>query len=198
MKIVLREVTLSFPNVFVPKGFAGDPNSKPAYSASFLFDTNGPIHNAVQAAMEKVAEEKWVKPGEAKKVLAKLIQQGKVCLRNGDDKSFEGYEGRMYVAARSPTQPLLVHRDPYARDDDGEIILQNGTPMPNRITEESGLLYGGAVVNATIDVYAQDSQYGQRINAVLRGIQWVRHGDSFGKVAPRADEFEVLDANGSV
>lgn len=198
MKVVLKDVILSFPTLYTPKGFAGDPNSKPSYSASFLFDANSAPHKAVQAAMEQAAAEKWTKAGEAAKTLAQLQKQGKTCLRDGSEKSFDGYEGRFYVAARSPVQPLLVHRDPFARDDDGQIITQNGSPVPNRVTEDAGLLYGGAVVNATIDVYAQDSQYGKRINAVLRGIQWVRHGDAFGKVAPRADEFETLDSNGAV
>lgn len=198
MKVILKDVVLSFPTLFTPKGFAGDPNSKPSYSASFLFDVDSASHKAMQAAMEQVAAEKWTKAGEGAKTLSRLQKEGKTCLRDGNDKSFDGYEGRMYVAARSPVQPLLVHRDPFVRDEDGLIISQNGSPVPNRVTEDSGLLYGGAIVNATVDVYAQDSQYGKRINAVLRGIQWVKHGDAFGKVAPRADEFTVLDANGAV
>lgn len=198
-KIILKSVILSFPNLFVPKGFAQDPTSKAAYSASFLFPRASEAHKAAEAAMLKAAQDKWLKPGEAEKTLAMLTKQGKTALRDGAEKDFDGYgDGVMYVAARSPTQPLLVGRDPYARNEDGSILTDNGRPVANVVTLEQGLLYAGAVVSASLDFYAQDSQFGKRINAVLKAVQFVKHGDAFGAAAPRPDEFENLDADGSV
>ena len=47
---------------------------------------------------------------------------------------------------------------------------------------------------ALVDFWAQDNQFGKRVNATLTGVQFVRDGDSFGgaRVAA-ADDFDVLD-----
>lgn len=196
--IKVTNAILSFPTLFTPKGFAGDPTSKPAYSASFLIERGSDNEKTIRAAMLAAAKAKFSKPGEAEKQLAQLEKQEKTCLRDGDLKSFDGYEGRLYLAARSPTKPLLVGRDPFLRNAEGQIVQENGRAVPNLITEEQGLLYGGAIVTATVEIYFQDSQYGKRVNAQLRGIQWVGHGEAFGKSAPKAEEFEVLDSAGVV
>ncbi|MFD1244790.1 ssDNA-binding protein [Paralysiella testudinis] len=56
----------------------------------------------------------------------------------------------------------------------------------------SGKPYAGCYVNAKIDIWAQDSQYGKRINAGLSGVQFIRHGEAFGGGAP-ATEADFAD-----
>jgi hypothetical protein len=84
----------------------------------------------------------------------------------------------MYVSAASKTRPLVLD--------------SNKTPL----TDEDGKPYGGCYVNASIEIWAQDNQFGKRINAQLRGIQFVKDGDAFGGGGSpaSADEFEELEA----
>jgi hypothetical protein len=69
------------------------------------------------------------------------------------------------------------------------VIDRNRDPL----TAADGKPYSGCYVNVSIDVWAQDNKYGKRINAQLKGIQFVRDGDAFGGGAPASpDEFEDL------
>jgi hypothetical protein len=63
------------------------------------------------------------------------------------------------------------------------------------LTERSGKPYAGCYVNASIELWAQDNAYGKRINATLRGVQFVRDGDSFGAGSRAAapDEFDEIE-----
>jgi hypothetical protein len=126
-----------------------------------------------------VAEEQWGQ--KAKAILAQLRGQDKTCLHNGDLKAqYDGYAGMWYVSARSASKPLVIDRD--------KKILE----------EKDGRPYGGCYVNMSIDIWAQDNQYGKRINATLRGVQFVQDGDAFSGGPPATpEEFEDLgvDAN---
>jgi hypothetical protein len=49
-----------------------------------------------------------------------------------------------------------------------------------------------------VEIWAQDNNYGKRINASLKGVQFVRDGDAFaGGGAASPDEFEDLSADAS-
>jgi hypothetical protein len=61
------------------------------------------------------------------------------------------------------------------------------------LSAKSGRPYAGCFVNASIELWAQDNNYGQRVNAQLRGIQFYADGDSFSAGRPAdADEFEEV------
>lgn len=53
-------------------------------------------------------------------------------------------------------------------------------------------------MNASIELWAQDNkQFGKRINAQLRGVQFLRDGDAFAAGSPASeDEFEDLGDQG--
>ena len=57
-----------------------------------------------------------------------------------------------------------------------------------------GKPYSGCHVNVIIDVWAQDNQYGKKINAQLQGIQFLRDGEAFsgGGVAADQSDFEEI------
>ena len=51
-------------------------------------------------------------------------------------------------------------------------------------------IYSGCYVDCSVEIWAQDNQYGQRVNAQLRGVMFVRDGDAFGAGgSASADEF---------
>ena len=59
------------------------------------------------------------------------------------------------------------------------------------LSRTSGRPYAGCYVNASLEFWAQDNQWGKRINCTLRGVQFYRDGDSFSAGRPAdSDEFE--------
>lgn len=173
MKLMLTNVRLAFPTLFTAKTVGGEGD--PAFSASFLFDAKHPAYKQVNDAIEAAAKEKWGAKAEAN--LKALRASGKVCLKDGDEKAnYEGFEGNFFVSTRSKNRPLVLDRD------------------KNPLTEADGKPYAGCYVNASIEIYAQDNGFGKRINASLRGVQFVKDGDSFGGGAPAsADEFDSVE-----
>lgn len=171
MKLKLTNVRVAFPQFFEAKTVNGE--GKPAFSGSFLIDPADPQVKAINAAIEQVAREKWGAKADA--ILKQMRATDKVCLHDGDLKSqYDGYPGMLYVSARSATRPLVIDSDK--------------TPL----TEADGRLYAGCYVNASIELWPQDNNYGKRINASLRGVQFFRDGDAFAG-GGAADESEFDD-----
>lgn len=168
-RVMLKNVRLAFPNLFEPSSYG---EGEPAYSATLIMDSAQA--EAVDKALAAVAREKWGAKADAQ--LKALRAAGKICLRDGDEKAdYDGFEGKMFVAARSKTRPTVV-------DGQRQPLLQS-----------DGRIYAGCYVNASIEIWAQDNAYGKRVNATLRGIQFVRDGEAFGGGRPaEADEFEEI------
>lgn len=171
MIVKLNNVRLAFPNLFRPQSVQG---SDPKYSASFLIEPDADVIEELEDAMLQVAEAKW--GDKAEKILGQLKKQERVCLRDGDGKAeYDGFEGNMYVAASNAARPLVVDRN---REE---------------LSQADGRPYGGCYVNTSVEIWAQDNDYGKRINASLRGVQFYKDGDSFSGGAPAsADEFDDL------
>lgn len=173
MKIKLNNVRLAFPVLFEAKTVNGE--GKPAFSASFLIDPADPQVKALNQAIEQVAKDKWGAKAEA--VLKQMRAQDKVALHDGDLKSaYDGFPGNLYVSARSSTRPLVIDRD------------------KSPLAEADGKPYAGCYVNASVELWAQDNNYGKRVNASLRGVQFLNDGDAFagGGGAANEDEFDDI------
>lgn len=170
-RVMLRNVRLAFPALFEPSSYG---EGEPAYSATLIMDPAQA--EVVDKAIAGVARDKWGAKADAQ--LKALRAAGKVCLRDGDEKTdYDGFEGMMFIAARSKTRPTVV----------------DGQRQP--LTQSDGRIYAGCYVNASLEVWAQDNAYGKRINCTLRGVQFVRDGEAFGGGRPAsADEFDELEA----
>lgn len=174
MKIKLTNVRLAFPQLFEAKTVNGE--GKPAFSAAFLIDPADPQVKAIHAAIEQVAKDKWGAKADA--MLKQMRGTDKVALHDGDLKSaYDGFPGNLYISARSATRPLVINTDK--------------TPL----IEADGKPYAGCYVNASVELWAQDNNYGKRINASLGGIQFAKDGDAFaGGGAASEDEFDDISA----
>lgn len=170
MKVKLTNVRLAFPQLFEAATVNGE--GKPAFSASFLIDPTDPQVKAINAAIEAVAKGKWGAKADA--MLKQMRATDKVALHDGDLKAqYSGFEGMLYVSSRSQTRPTVVDRDK--------------TPL----VQADGKPYAGCYVNAVVELWAQDNNYGKRINASLAGVQFFRDGDAFaGGGAASEDEFD--------
>jgi hypothetical protein len=172
MKVMLKDVRLAFPAIFSAESVM---DSDPKFSAVFLFAVGSENHKLMDDTLEKVAEAKWGAKGAD--ILRGLQTQRKLCLHEGAEKpDYEGFGGLMYVSSRSEVRPTVVDRDK--------------TPL----TQADGKPYAGCYVDGSIEVWAQDNQFGKRINASLRGVRFLREGDAFGGVSKPADldEFDDL------
>jgi hypothetical protein len=176
MKLMLNNVRLAFPNLFKPVTVNGEGD--PAYSATFILDPLHPQIAEIQEAQDAAGAEKW---GAKWATVKKEIQaKDRFALHNGDTKSqYVGFDGNFFVSSRAKqtARPTVIDR--------------NKSPL----TEADGRPYAGCYVNASIELWAQDNAYGKRINAQVRGVQFLRDGDSFSGGSPASsDEFsEVTD-----
>lgn len=164
--ILLKNVRLSFPQIWTPKSFAAGQD--PRFNANFLLDKDGQADQIkkLRDAIEAVAAEKWKgkKPGGLK-----------ICLGDGEEKDYDGYDGSMFVSASTKVRPVIVDQ------------------KKNPLAEEDGKPYAGCFVNAAISLWAQDNQWGKRINASLDAIQFVKDGEGFGGKRTTADVFGEIE-----
>ena len=170
--IKIRNARLSFASIFNPTSFSqGDPEY---YKATFLLEpeANAEVIAEIRKAANTIHKAQWPDGARLKGKCFGLADE--------DDKTYDGWEGMFYVSASrrvAEGRPTIVDRD--------------RTPL----SEPDGKPYPGCYVNATVTLWTQDNQYGKRINANLRGIQFVRDGDSFGGGSSvRADdEFDIVE-----
>lgn len=177
MIVKLKNVRVAFPQLFEPKAVnAGD---KPAYSVSLLIPKGDPQIAMLQEKIEEAATEKWGK--KATEILRGIKAKDGTFLHDGALKAqYDGYDECMYISARNQARPKVFDR---AR---------------NEITVDNGQVYGGCYVNASIDVWCMDNQYGKKVCASIRGVQFVQDGDAFsGSTPASADEFDDLGDMGN-
>lgn len=169
--IALPNVRLSFPHLFVAHAMkaADGTEQEPKFSATFLFDNNehGTLLDRIDALIDRLALDEFKKKVGFKR-----------CLRDGNEKSeLEGYgDGKSFITASNKARPGVVDR------------------RLNPITEADGIIYAGCYVNATIRLWVQNNNWGKRVNAQLRAVQFVRDGESFGAGPVDAtQEFTAID-----
>jgi hypothetical protein len=173
MKIKLANVRLAFPQLFEAKSVNGE--GEPAFSASFLMAPDHPAAKELRDAFEVIGKDKW---GAKWPTVKKEIEaKDRTALHDGDTKAgYAGFEGHLFVSARNKSRPLVIDRDK--------------TPL----TSADGRPYAGCFVNASVELWAQDNNFGKRINASLRGVQFFKDGDAFsGGGAASDDEFDSVE-----
>lgn len=173
--IRLENVRLSFPHIYKAHKFA--EGQEPRFQATFLLDPAKEAHKAllakVKAEIARLSKEAYGSE--------KLPPDVKACVGNGNNKTYDGYKDMVYISTSNTTRPVVVNRvkEPVAEG-------------------ESQAPYAGCYVNATLTLWAQKNQWGKRINANLRAIQFVADGPAFGRPPVDADdEFEALPDDGS-
>lgn len=161
-KVKIGSARLSFPSLFQMAEFGGESTGK--YEATFVLD---------KADDAKTIED--IK-GKVKALMVERfkgkIPSDKVCLKDGDELGRPEFEGKMTIKASTKKRPLVINRD------------------KSPITEDDNIVYAGCYVNAIITLWAQDNQYGKRINAQLDGVQFARDGEPFGTGGVDANEFD--------
>jgi hypothetical protein len=177
-RIMLKNVVLAFPALAEPQSFG---EGEPAYGAKFPIKPNSEQHKAIEAAILAEATEAW--KDKAVSVLKMLEEDGKVAFTKKVYRSkktgeaYQGFDGTHYLSTRNAkTQPSVYNA--YGDDVVGKADIERDA-------------FSGAVVNASIEIWAQDNKWGRRINCSLRGVMLTGEGENFGggSTPASADEF---------
>jgi hypothetical protein len=156
---VVVQGRLSYADIHKPRAFA--EGVKARYKTLVLIpkDTEQGKKDfaALQAASKVAKTEKW---GEK---IPKL-QADKLCVKDGDQMEGEETDGCWVLSASEENAPQVLDRD-----------------GKTRLVEADGKIYSGANARVLVNLWAQDNKYGKRINANLYAVQFVAHGEAFGK-----------------
>lgn len=167
MSIKLNNVRLSFPSLFQKAQFDG---TETKYEATFLLDK-----------VKHATTIKQIEEAIAAKIASDLkgakVPANKLCLRDGDEVEYDGYGGHMTLKASTKKRPLVLNKD------------------KSPVTEADGVVYSGCYVNAIVEFWAQNNQFGKRINATLLGVQFAADGEAFssGGSSASVDDFDDLE-----
>lgn len=197
MKVKINDVRGSFLKVFVPESIGG---GGPMYSGAFPITPNSENHKLLSAAMEAEAKAKW--KDKAPAVLAELKAKGRVGFKESalskDGEVYDGFEGMFSLNASNKAQPLIVGQEVVFKQSDKKPGRQYTDPNKTGamfliLEQKDGKPYNGCNVNVSVEVWAQDNEFGKRVNCQLKGVQFVSDNDAFGGGAPAsADDFSAI------
>tara|TARA_R110000822_G_scaffold148879_7_gene287886 strand:+ start:251 stop:778 length:528 start_codon:yes stop_codon:yes gene_type:complete len=164
-QLKLQNVRLSFPSLFRKATFSGEETK---FEGTFLLDK--------ETHADKIKEiEDAIAAITANNLKGAKLKADKICLKDGDEIDYDGYAGNMSIKASNGKRPLVVDRD------------------RNPLSESDNRPYSGCYVNAVLELWAQDNQYGKRINASLLGVQFFKDGQPFGDgVGASVSDFDVF------
>lgn len=161
MKHKVAKTRLSFPSLFRTATFGEQDTGK--YEATFVLnkETHADAIKEIKDQMAKLMKDE----------LKGKIPSDKLCLKDGDESGRPEFEGAFTLKASTKKRPVVIGKDraPLAEDDN--------------------VIYAGCYVNAIFSLWAQNNQYGKRINAQLDGVQFAADGEPFGEGGISVDEF---------
>lgn len=149
----LRNVRCSFPHLFERPIINGNEGK---CGAVLMLSEKDTEHMKMAKALHGMIEQ--VIKTEAK---GSRIPPDRRCLRRGSDGTRAEYDGYWTVNANHKTRPLVV-------DADGSSVITSQEACP---------IYAGCFVNAKINIWYQNNQWGKRVNAGLVAIQFVGEGE---------------------
>jgi len=176
--IIIKNVRLAFPDLREAVQFDGKGPFN--YKAVFLVTPGSEADKAILTAIEKAGKNKWGEKAAPIVAQAKASGSGKFCYVDGNTKAYDGFAGNMALSAgrgKDDGAPKLLDRD------------------LSELASDSGKPYGGCFVNAKVQLWAQDNQFGKAIRATLVTVQFVKDGDSFSGSGPaNAEGMEALES----
>lgn len=179
--VMLKNVRVSFPHLFKKPVIKGDEGP---YGANFMIH---PEDNKVDLAAVKTIIRARIS-GDLKGI---KLPPEKICLRNGEDKGRPEYDGYMILSANT-------QKKPYVLAGDGRTFIQD---------EDDSKIYAGCYVNAKVRLWAQNNDFGKRINCELIAVQFAGDGEALSSnhITPEAaaegfggssdfnDEYDVIE-----
>ncbi|GFO80747.1 MAG: hypothetical protein A49_03740 [Methyloceanibacter sp.] len=161
--IMLKGVRASFAHLFALPVINGEQQDK--YSVTLLLDPkeNAGDIDAIEFGIAELLKERFK---------GRKLPSDRICLRDGGDTGRPENEGYKTVIARSKSKPLVLRGD-------GRTAITD---------EAESQIYSGCYVNAKIRLWAQDNQFGKRINCELIAVQFSRDGEPLDGTYVSAEE----------
>lgn len=155
------------------QGFYGDknPDSTAGRQANLKY---GDAKAAITAAIMSAAGDKW--GAKAAEIVTGLKAGNKLCLHDGDSKAdTPGYKGNHFINASNKVKPAVVDR------------------QGREVTAASGVIYPGCYGDVVLEIWAQDNQFGKRINASLLAVVFSKDGERLaGGGVATADDYAAI------
>jgi hypothetical protein len=169
--IIIKGARVSFPHLFrrpIINGEAGKCGATLMFDPKKHAKTIRTIENAIDALCKLHFK-------------GRKLPSDKLCLRDGNEKGRPEYEGYMVMSANAKGKPYVVSSDGHTQVTE----------------EEDSRIYAGCYVNAKVRLWAQDNQYGKRINGELVSIQFLKDGEpldgSYISVEEAISGFEAVE-----
>lgn len=186
--IILREVRLGFPNLFVPVVNAQYPTQTAAYTAQFEIVKGSENEKILNDAIVKVVKE--LHGAKADKKLAEYKpNKMKYPVKDGDDMEKDWAKGKLFLTARLRKdlgQPKVI--EAYKVDDKFPSINSND----DRIVS-------GAIVTAKVVISAQPG-LNDGVRCQLQVVQYLKAGEGYAQDFDDSDfeEIDVADTDGLI
>lgn len=172
--IKLFEVRLSYPHIVAPARVMN--STRETYSGTFICNFDPASRDLVSSVL-RGAWKSLLKIKD-RDITNDDIPPGKSFMSNGNHKKQPEYKGFLIISASETTE-----RRPKVYDRNGNL------------TSDPNACYAGCLVNAIIRPWAQDNEYGQRVNAGLVGVQFCADFERLGAPVIQADNlFEGVKA----
>lgn len=166
------------------RAFAGDanPDSPAGQAKGYKW---GDVKTEASKAIAEVAQAKW---GEAQvdgvgadgkpakvpafmAILQQLKATNRLPLHDGAEKaSTPGYAGNLFMNSSNEIRPAVRNR--------------NGA----QLEAKDGVIYSGCYIDVVVDIWAQDNQFGKRVNASLLAVTFNSDGERLAGGATAADD----------
>lgn len=168
-------------------------DGKLSYKTHVILELTSPDVQRIKDAQRKIAVAAW--EGDAVRVLTKLAAQDKLALHEGAMQEGEEYQGKCYISCNGKKPPTVVAT---LGNPPANVKLDPSHPLYPRSTDTAAVMFA---------MYAQGpkrkpSDWGERINCQLMGVQTLSKGAGIGgggRIA-RVDEFGInpADADASI
>lgn len=166
-RVFIRNARLSFPALAEPREtMKGNGDLK--YQATFIMDKDNPCVEQIRAATARLAQTEF--KDRAKQVLANT---DKLPLKDGDRRTISGYEGKVYVSAKSNYPPDLIDANPRHKITDQKEIADK--------------FQAGFRVNGYIDLFPYEFSGMRGISASLVSVQFAAYDETFSGAAKPAE-----------
>lgn len=174
-RIVIKNVRLSYANIWEPKQMQGDTSGKMRYSASLLISKDDTkTIKAINKAIEEAKAEGKAKLANKNGVVPKNL---KLPLRDGDEDRPDDdvYAGCYFLNANA------------SADHPPKIVDRRVEPVMDRSE-----VYSGCYANVSVTFFAFNTQGNVGIGCGLGNIQKVRDGDHLTGERSATEDFEDL------
>jgi hypothetical protein len=184
--LILKNTRLYWSDLFQPaKDYKDEKTGRVTpgqYTATVIFDPNSEAGKLAQATFAEVAKEEF---GPNFATILQAIDPKKKAIRNGNHKLdkegniVEGFKDMLYLSAKNKQKPIVI-----------DSFFTAGQPTP--ITEDSGRIYRGCMVNVKVEISAftsKISEVGRMVGAKILAVQFAGDGEAFGSPPPTADGF---------